>query len=170
MRRGGRRSTRLAGYDYRQPGGYFITVCSHLRGPLFGSIADGQMVLSPLGDLVSSKLCAIQDHFRHVRLDQYVVMPDHLHAILILESSGTASNVPMGEGYGKPVPGSLSTVVRSFKGAVTRAWRLASSDATARVWQRGFFERVIRDSSELNEYRRYIAHNPLLWDSDSPVE
>ncbi|RMF23817.1 MAG: transposase, partial [Bacteroidetes bacterium] len=134
MTRYHRRSIRLKGYDYTQPGAYFITICTHRRAPLFGRVVDGAMVLNEYGEAAQACWDEIPTHFPHVELDAYVVMPNHIHGILWITDVGARHAVPQQhavpqhavpphgpiEQFGKPVPGSIPTIVRSFKSAVTR--------------------------------------------------
>ena len=116
-----RRSIRLKGYDYSQIGAYFITICTQNRECLFGKIVDGKMVLNPFGRIVAdewTKTALIRDE---IKLDEWVVMPNHFHGIVVVTNCrGTARRAPTVERFGKPVSGSIPTIVRSFKSAVTK--------------------------------------------------
>jgi putative transposase len=170
-----RRSIRLRGYDYTRPGAYAITISS-LRGDhSFGQVLDGEMRLNVYGEIVRDCWKEIPAHFPHATLDTFVVMPNHLHGIILIEERvhdgggfprrGTACRAPT-EQFGKPVPGSLPTMVRSFKSAVTRRINQQRGTVGGRVWQQGYYEHVIRDQQELDKFRRYILENPLKWDLD----
>jgi putative transposase len=120
-----RRSIRLKGYDYTRAGAYFITIVTQNRVCLFGAVVEGRMRLNPLGQIVQECWLAIPDHFPHALLDEFVIMPNHLHGIIVLqemENSVGARHVPRRrrEEFGKPVPGSIPTIVRSFKSAATK--------------------------------------------------
>jgi REP-associated tyrosine transposase len=173
IERGGqhRRSIRLLGADYTEAGGYFVTICTDERRNIFGQVIEGRVLLTPLGEICSQCLQGIPEHFAHVKVAQFVVMPNHLHAILILDV-GARYIVPGDRGtrtpeqFRKPVTGSVPTIVRTFKAAVTRR--------TARelkwpgdIWQRNYYERVLRDGKEYAQASRYIAENPLRWGWDS---
>lgn len=123
-------------------------------------------ILSSLGRPIRAALQEIPDHFEHVELDEHVVMPNHLHLILFFHGRGTTCRAPTREGFGKPVAGSLPTVIRSTKGIVTKRWRVLSGDKRAVVWQRNYFESAIRGERELDRRRRYIRQNPRNWELD----
>jgi len=178
----GRRSIRLNDYEYRSPGSYFVTICATRREPLFGRLVDNNVLLSAIGIVLDACWREIPDHFPHVTLDESMIMPDHFHGILTLtdtsaearhavsrpqramDAQGARHAVPLpppGETFARPVAGSLPTIVRSFKSAVTRAARDVTSSARQRIWQRGYHEHIVRDHAELDRIRRYIAGNPL---------
>ena len=156
-----RRSIRLAGFDYRQPGAYFVTICTRQRESILADILDEGLFLSPLGRVVLRCWRQIPAHFPHVGLDVHVIMPDHIHGILRMNRRGTPWRAPTPrEAFGGPVSGSLPTVIRSFKSAVgilAAGQRLCSG----RVWQRGDYERVIRGQKELDRLREYVVQNPM---------
>lgn len=177
MRR--RRSIRLSGYDYTQPGVYFVTLCTQNRECFFGEIINGKMILNEYGKIVDACWAAIPEHFNHVMLDTYVVMPNHVHGIITImvrNGSGVGARhaVPLPsdlssnsfESFGKPVRGSIPTVIRSFKSAVAKRVNQIRDTPGISIWQRNFHERVIRDERELNQIREYVNHNPLSWDLD----
>jgi putative transposase len=172
--RHGRRSTRLPAYDYTQPGAYAVTVSTQDGAQLFGQILDGEMQLNMYGQIVQDCWSEIPAHFSHVALDMFTVMPNHAHGIIVIEERtrdgghhrrGTACRAPTEE-FGKPVRGSLPTIVRSFKSAATRSINDLRGKPGERLWQRGYYERVIRNEQELNRFRNYILENPLKWHLD----
>ena len=151
-----RRSIRLRGHDYGSPGAYFVTVCA--RTHLFGRVHECEVIASRYGEITSDCWTEIPSHFPHVRIDVFVVMPDHLHGILFLlrrESSATA--------VGRISPGSLGAVIRSFKSAV--AFRINSSRGArvGGIWQRNYFDEIIRNPDDLERVRAYIRNNPGRW-------
>jgi REP element-mobilizing transposase RayT len=160
----GRRSIRIPGYDYTQPGVYFVTVNTYNRRPLLGRIQANIVRLSRLGRLVRARWAEIPAHFSHVGLDEFVIMPDHIHAVLVLRSQGSPKASGAEEQFGHPTAGSIPTIVRSFKGACTRHVRRALADSRYRLWQDGYYERVIRSEREWDRIRSYIRANPLLSD------
>jgi len=107
-----RRSIRLPGYDYSQPGGYFVTICTRDRECVLGEVADGQVRLSPLGQIAAGCLADLPSHFQDVELDEWVVMPNHIHAILVIHGRGTA-HLPRPQVLGA-VP--LPTPIRPSRG------------------------------------------------------
>ncbi len=177
-----RRSIRLKGYDYTQPGAYFVTICTHNREPLFGRVVDGEMVLNAFGEIVWACWGEIPDHFPHVELDAFVVMPNHVHGIIWIvdhpgathaqnvgathaQNVGATHALPL-QGPRGPVSGSLGAIVGSFKSAVTRRINELRGTPGARVWQRNYYEHIIRNERALNAIRRYIVENPLRWHLD----
>jgi len=166
-----RRSIRLKGYDYSRAGAYFITICTHARACLFGEIVDGKMRLNDAGRMVQGCWDAIPKHFPDVVTDECVVMPNHIHGIVWV-GKGTACrapttcHVPTVEQFGKPVSGSLPTIIRSFKSAVTKRINESHGAAGAPVWQRNYYEHIIRDDESLNQIRQYIIDNPAQWAMD----
>jgi len=172
-----RRSIRLKGYDYTQPGAYFITVVSYQRQNIFGEIVDGEMHLNWAGNLVKQEWQRLPNRFPNIELGEFVIMPNHLHGIILIISKGTAETnqrynpemscqAPSNEQYGKPVPGSIPTIIRSFKSAVTLRVNQKREFTTTPVWQRNYFERVVRDQNELELIREYILDNPSQWSED----
>ena len=160
-----RQSVRLPGYDYAGPGAYFITVNTYLRRHIFGCILKGKVVLSDFGEVVEEEWRRTAQLRPYVRLDIYLIMPDHFHAILWFLGScgGTARRAPTEERFGRPVAGSLPTVMRSFKSACTRRINLIRFTPGALVWQPGYYDRVVRNEGELLRLRKYIRDNPSRW-------
>mgnify|MGYP001141816189 CR=1 FL=1 len=162
-----RRSIRLAGYDYTQAGAYFVTIVSRNRAQLFGEILDGEMHLNDLELIVHNMWLEIPCHFLNVNVDAFVVMPNHVHGIIILNDCDVGARhavpLPNVERFGKPVPGSIPTIVRSFKSAVTNRINLMRNTPGASVWQRNYYERIIRDEQEHETTLDYIYSNPQNW-------
>ena len=165
-----RRSVRLRGYDYAQGGGYFVTTCVAQKRCVFGNIENNQMRLSVYGKFVKECWLAITEHYPHVILDEYVIMPNHFHGILIINASGRAQHAaPLHATCNVPAQ-SLGAIVRSFKSATTRCvniHRTAHRLSPVKVWQRNYYERIVRDETELDSIRRYIIENPLNWTEDT---
>ncbi len=133
-----RRSIRLKGFDYSQAGLYFITICTHDRSCLFGEIQDGTMRLNETGRIVSECWLEVPRHSPGVQLDAFVVMPNHIHGVVvILPRGGHARSgqraAAIAEGFAKPVAGSLATLVRSFKAAVSKRARAMQGPAARQV-------------------------------------
>ena len=165
---------RLRGYDYAQPVAYFVTVCTQDRVCLLGEVVDGRMRLSRFGRVVLECWADITRHFPGVNVDLHVVMPNHLHGIRAIAhpGRGTACRSPTAtEAFGRPSPNSIPTVVRSFKSAATRRSNIVRETPGESVWQRSYYERVIRNEEELNAVRQYILDNPAKWqeDADNPA-
>ncbi len=180
-----RRSIRLKGYDYTQAGAYFITIVTKDRACLFGEVVEDDMRLSPMGIIVQECWLAIPDHFPHAVLDEFVVMPNHVHGIIVLNETEKVGArhatprppaaprppaVPRPEQFGKPVPGSIPTIVRSFKSAATKCINEYRGTPGAPVWQHNYYEHIIRTEESLNCIREYILTNPLRWHLDRQNE
>ncbi|WP_035841994.1 transposase [Crocinitomix catalasitica] len=186
-------STRLQNWDYRWDGAYFITICTKNRDHYFGKIINGKMVLSNIGVLANVFWHEIKNHTKNVKLGEFVVMPDHIHGVLILkgnkieneiENHGSTDNMiealhatPLSY-YQKPAineqknktmanispkSNSISTIIRSYKSAVTKhANRLGFDFA----WQPRFYDHIIRDKKSFETISRYIINNPTNWGKD----
>ena len=117
-----RRSIRLKEYDYSAAGAYFITISAYNREPIFGEIVNGEMRLNECGRIAASCWDEIAVHFPNVELDAFIVMPNHVHGIIVIvvDGRGTACRAPTTEQFGKPVANSLPTIIRSFKSAATK--------------------------------------------------
>jgi putative transposase len=163
-----RRSIRLAGYDYTAPGSYFITICTARRADLFGKIVDGQMQASLFGEIAGREWLRLEERFPQLKLDAFVVMPNHLHGIIILIGDKPGLEEPGArEGFGCPVPGSLPSLVRSYKSAVTLKINARRNLPGIPVWQRNYWEHAIRDEVDWSRIREYVVNNPLRWMEDS---
>ena len=154
-----RRSIRLASYDYGHPGSYFVTVCTNQRLFLFGEVVGSEMHLSPYGGIVTNCWHDLVDHYAHVGLDTFVVMPNHVHGIIVL--TDVDRRTARSRSYGLP------EIVRAFKTFCSRRINEARATPGESVWQRSYYERVIRDEAELDRTRRYIVGNPANWSRDA---
>ncbi len=175
-----RRSIRLKGYDYSQAGAYFVTMVTFRRECLFGEVVDGEMVLSKFGQVAKQQWEKLPRRFQNVEADTLVVMPNHIHGIIVINDDdrrGTAEKskdlgaepsrrAPTREQFQKPVPGSIPTIIRSYKSAVTYRINLMRGIKDAPVWQRNYHERVIRNEREMETFWNYIQANPLQWETD----
>jgi putative transposase len=173
-----RRSIRLPDHDYTSPGAYFVTIRTHQGKLLFGEVVDGEMRLTEWGQLVSDCWLQIPEHFAHVKLDTWVVMPNHLHGILVIINPvvGAQHAAPLPPAPLPPAPlpsrrtniqsGSLGAIVRSFKSAVTRRINRMWGTPGTPVWQRNYYEHIIRNDAALERIREYIQHNPARWSED----
>jgi len=168
-----RRSIRLQGYDYSQAGAYFVTLCAWNRVCIFGDMSEGQMQLNSGGQAAEKCWLSIPEHFPHVQLDAFVIMPNHVHGIIwIIDTVCVGPNVgaknfsPLQPNTSKPISPSktVGSIVRGFKIGVTKWYR--SNTDTHQVWQRNYFEHVIRDDKSLNRIREYIIENPTHWAQD----
>jgi REP element-mobilizing transposase RayT len=206
-----RRSIRLAGYDYAQAGAYFLTVCTFKRECLFGEVVAGSMVLNPAGYVVAEEWVKTAAIRAEIELDEWVVMPNHIHGIVMIRARGgdvrigrrgdrpvaptssltrpvaptsltrpvapTSSTRPIAATSTRPIaatstrpvalagprPKSIGALVAGFKSAATRRLNQLRETPGAAVWQRNYYEHIIRDESSLYRIRAYIAANPARW-------
>ena len=162
-----RRSIRLKDYDYSQPGAYFVTVCVKEKNSIFGSIYNSKMVLSPVGRIVYQCWRDIPKHFDSMKLDIFVVMPNHLHGIIVITkdfSRGVQLNAPTVNASNfyssiSPKQKTLSIIIRTFKAAVTTHCRKSKHHFFQ--WQRNYYEHIVRNEDGLKIIREYILNNPL---------
>ncbi len=173
-----RRSIRLKEYDYARAGAYFVTVCTNNKECLFGDVVEGNMTISQFGAVAMKCWVEIPNHFTGLSVDEFVIMPNHIHGILSFVGARHAvpelttepkSNVSPRETieqFGKPVVGSLPTIIRSFKSTVTKKINQIRNLRGGPLWQRNYYEHVIRNENELNRIREYILKNPLKWELD----
>ncbi len=161
-----RHSIRLRGYDYTQAGLYFLTICAYRRQCLFGKIRNGKMLLNEAGRIVRGVWQALPARFPSVSLDTWVVMPNHLHAIIVLQGAGFT---PMkGAASSAPTPGrvALGSIARAFKSLSAIQVNRKLGRTGSPLWQRNYYEHVIRRGADLDDIRRYIAENPSRWAED----
>ena len=167
-----RRSIRMSGYDYAEEGAYFVTVVTHQRECLFGGIADGEMRVDGYGEVVRDEWLRSVQIRREIELDAFVVMPNHLHGIVVIRDVGAHGRAPLPPLAPHRPPRSLGSFVAGFKSAVTKRINEIRDAPGVPVWQRNYYEHVIRDEDDLDRVRRYIAENPLRWseDPENPLE
>lgn len=147
-----RKSPRKYGYDYTQPGGYFVTICTHHRDHLFGEIIDRQMHRNAWGNVAAACWQAIPEHFPHSAIDSFVIMPNHIHGILFVDEGNTYT---------------LGQIINVFKGAVTREInRTRPEHERDPIWQRNFHDTIIKDDAMLVQLREYMRQNPARWQED----
>jgi len=164
-----RRSIRLSNHDYHRPGAYFITLVTHGRERLFGEIVNGDMSLNALGGIVEEEWRRTGRVRREIEIDAFVVMPNHAHMIVLVGAHGRAPlHAPPPEHPPEPfrAPRSLGSLVAGFKSVVTKRINEACDTPRAPVWQRNYYEHVIRDETELAHIRQYILDNPPRWKED----
>jgi REP element-mobilizing transposase RayT len=153
-----RKSPRLRSYGYASPGAYFVTVCTHDRRPLFGEVRHGIMGLNEFGSAVWKAWAALPARFPSIESDWFVVMPNHLHAVIVLLT-------PAEQVKSKAGP-TLGGVVGALKSLGHKGIRDLGEGLYPRVWQERYHEHVVRDEDELRRIRKYIAENPLKWEFD----
>jgi REP element-mobilizing transposase RayT len=161
-----RRSIRLKDYDYSQAGAYFITLSAHNRQCLFGDIVDGAMHLNRIGEIVQSGWLRSENIRSEIELDEFVVMPNHVHGIILICDSVSTQQRAHGRAPLHRKPKSLGSFIAGFKSAATRQMNAHFNTPRRRIWQRNYYEHVIRNEEELSNVRQYIANNPLKWDLD----
>ncbi|MGD0591288.1 MAG: transposase [Bacteroidota bacterium] len=182
IKRHNRRSIRLKEYDYSQPGEYFITICTYNHEYTLGEIINSEMRLNEIGKIAEKCWKEISNHFMNVELDEFVVMPNHLHGIFTISEpveyiQPNTKNVDVGVQNFEPlpqntyqhiIPKSLGSIIRSYKAAVTHECRQCGYHDFR--WQRNFYDRVIRNDNELDKIRDYILNNVLQWafEKDNP--
>jgi REP element-mobilizing transposase RayT len=149
-----RKSPRLQGFDYRTCGLYFVTICSYQQRHIFGSVVGTRVILSSLGSIVHQQLEELSQHQPMVTVHSFIVMPNHIHALIEVISEQT------------PVANrSLSTIVGTFKYMCAKQWRKCTGNAEP-IWQRSFHDRYVRDERQYMCYLQYILDNPIKWSVD----
>jgi REP element-mobilizing transposase RayT len=167
-----RRATRLPGYDYSQQGAYFVTICAHNRECLFGDVGDGEIKLNNLGQLVYEEWLYTENIRPEVHLDGFVVMPNHLHGVITIASPrtvGAHGREPLHAEHSilYRKPRSLGSLIAGFKSAATKRINQFRHTPGQPVWQRNYYEHIIRDEMDLDRIRRYIQENPAKWAEDA---
>jgi putative transposase len=160
-------STRLRDWDYSSPGYYFITICAKDRNNYFGRVVDGIVELSGIGSVAQECWQNIPVHFPHVKLDEFIVMPNHVHGIIIINAKHnveTQNFASLQNNKFGPQSKNLGSIIRGFKIGVRKWTTMNNIDFQ---WQSGFYEHVIRNDAELNRIRQYIIENPAKWEFDS---
>jgi putative transposase len=181
------KSIRLPNRDYGANGGYFVTICTHQKQHFFGNVVNGQMCLSPIGEIAQKYWADIPNHFDFVHLDAYVIMPNHMHGIVVIDRphnthdtsvetlqcnvSTCKSQSPRQKFMSaiSPNAGSLGAIARSYKSAVT--YWCSKNGHDYFKWQPRFYEHIIRDNTSLDRIREYIINNPIEWreDKNNPI-
>jgi putative transposase len=222
-----RKSIRLSEYDYSFPNWYYITICAHEKRNLFGKINNGKMILNKFGYVVEEEWIQTKEIRKYVDLDYYIIMPNHLHGIIIIEQSiddagatrryeskdlygrgelnsptgdksGRIQYVPTNNKLKSPshttknvgatrrvaqnnddraiqriaptrqtlIPNSLGSIIGQFKSKVTKRLRELSGNSDLKIWQRNYYEHIIRNEIDLQNIRKYTKLNPLKWEID----
>jgi REP element-mobilizing transposase RayT len=174
------RSIRLKGYDYSQPGAYFVTICTKDRRCLFGDVIDGEVRLNSFGRIVEEEWLRSAEIRSEIKLDAWVVMPNHIHGIVFITRKSTVGatgqarspcifdRAPLhatrsARGPEKRSPGSF---ISGLKATVTRLVNQLRGTRGSTIWQRNYYDRIIRNEEELKTLRGYVAENPLQWEVD----
>jgi REP element-mobilizing transposase RayT len=173
-----RRSIRLKGYDYSQSGLYFITICIQNREFLLGKIEQNLMILNPAGEMVKQMWQQLPQRFPHIQIDEFAVMPNHLHGIISISMVNTIpSNHIQGQYLEQIQPlettksVKLGDIIGAFKSMTTHQYIQGIKQDNwqgfmGKLWQRNYYEHIIRDQESLNNIREYIINNPLKWEDD----
>ena len=174
-----RRSIRLPDYDYSQNGAYFITICAFQRQRIFGEIKNNEAILSPIGEIIREEWERTPILRPEIELGAYVVMPNHFHAIVHIFNENV-KNVPQVVAYGyTPLPEmpiksdfrspsrTIGSLVRGFKASVTTRVNTQRNSPGSPIWQRNYYESIIRSDEAYAQIEGYILDNPLNWLTDS---
>jgi len=181
-----RRSIRLKGFDYTKQGAYFITICTNNRDNLFGEIVSDKIILNEYGEIANAVWKKIPNHFPNVELDEYIIMPNHVHGIIVIEgnnvgvidySVGAIHELPLQETtlpqqkdfvanriYRRKM--TIPKIVGYYKMNITKQINLLRNKPGVTVWQRNYYDRIIRNDVELKIKREYIKNNPARWNED----
>lgn len=172
-----RRSIRLQGYDYSQSGAYYVTIVTHGRECLFGQVNNAEMRLNQFGQIVQRAWFDLPNHYPHVELGTFCIMPNHVHAVIVLNDDGRGGSILGDVGAGhvgaglRPAPTEtrhpLSEIVRAFKSFSARRINVLRKTQGIPVWQRNYYEHIIRNDDEHNRIHLYIESNPVNWMEDN---
>ena len=153
-----RRSIRLKGYDYSQSGAYFVTICTHNRGLLFEE--------EEVKKILDKEWLNTGGIRQNVILDEFVVMPNHLHGIImIIQGVGAYCDTPLQNRFKSPSK-TVGAIIRGFKSTTTRQINLFHNTPGIPIWQRNYYDHIVRNEDEMNKIREYIRNNPLKWSLD----
>lgn len=154
-----RHTVRLPGFDYSSANWYYVTICVHERERFFGKIFDGRMISSPAGRMIELEWLKLRIRYLNIRLDKFVVMPNHFHGIIQLIRAGT-----------RPAP-TLGTIIGNYKSITTHEYidgirKYTWPSFKNKLWQRNYYEHVIRDEQDFDHVKKYIIENPINWTKD----
>lgn len=180
-----RRSIRLKGYDYSKAGLYFITICIHNRKCLFGEITNDKIILNEFGDIAFNQWAKLPDRFSNFELDVFQIMPNHMHGIILLDEPVGATLAVAQNGLNEhginwagarragasPAPTTVGNMVGAYKSLVSNdcleQFELKRpNEMMGKLWQRNYYEHIIRDEQSLQRIRDYIINNPSKWKDD----
>ncbi len=169
-----RRSIRLKGYDYSQKGYYFVTICIQNRECLLGQSINNTIVLNDAGLMVQNIWKTLSEHYPGVGIDSYIIMPNHIHGIIIVGAGPRAC--PCGVNTlqreaGMDTTMKLSDIIHRFKSLTTNIYHKSVIQYNwpsfpGKLWQRNYYDHIIRNDQELNQIREYIINNPVKWELD----
>lgn len=166
-----RRSIRLKEYDYSQEGAYFVTICTWNRECLFGDIVNGEVLLNEYGRVVEEYIDGIKERFDNVHIEEFVVMPNHLHGIIMIEQSvGIIHELSLQASFAERCKQRrkmlLPKIIGWFKMNTSKSINQMRDSEGRPVWQKNYYEHVVRNEKELRSIQEYIINNPLQWDLD----
>jgi putative transposase len=165
------KSIRLKEYDYSQLGGYFVTICTHKRECILGEIVDGEVRLSPFGEIAERHWDEIPRYFPGVELDASIIMPNHIHGIIVMNKLvGAIHESPLRMTRKQRRNMILSKIIGRFKMTAAKEINLLRNTMGSQIWQRNYYEHIIRNDRDLNNIRDYVVNNPLQWfhDDENP--
>jgi len=163
-----RKSIRLKNYDYGQQGAYDVTVCTRDQKEVFGDIINDEMVLNETGKIVEFTWMDLTQHNDNIELDEFIIMPNHIHGIIIIAGAGSKPALK-DKGAGlepAPTQHGLPEIVRQFKTFSARRINQINKTQDRHLWQRNYYEHIIRDQRDLERIREYIRNNPAKWAYD----
>jgi putative transposase len=160
-------SIRWNNWDYSSNGFYFLTICTKDRANIFGKIENGEMILNEFGEIVKSEWFKSGQIRKEIIIDEFIVMPDHIHGIVIIKNeivqNGNLNDMTKRE-LPHMKPKSISSFVAGFKSSVTKKINQLRNTPNKIIWQTGFYDRVIRNEIEYNNIKNYIINNPINWE------
>ena len=160
-----RKPNRLSGYDYSSPGYYFVTICTHQKRYHFANVVDGKIQLTKIGQFCLNLWHDLPERFEDIELDGFTVMPNHIHGILYFKPSADPLFHQENESHPR-----LGTVIGAYKSLVNLHFIKWSQDQNfhtpSKLWQRSYYDHVIRNEKSLDAIRSYIQSNPLNWEKD----
>ncbi len=168
-----RNSNRLNGYDYTQPGAYFVTIVTHNHACLFGDVIQSKMILNPYGEIANEQWMRLNIRFQSADFSTFVIMPNHVHGLIFLKGAGVdpqeddeifSSLRPYPGAF--VIPGSLGAIVRAYKASVSLRINNLRSPKITPIWQRNYYDHIVRDEHEFENIWKYIEANPAKWEDD----
>jgi REP element-mobilizing transposase RayT len=160
-----RRSIRLRKYDYSQAGAYFVTLCTRDRECLFGDVVNEEMAFNEYGNAINETWIWLGEQYEYIMLDEYIVMPNHFHGILVIHEDGRGGS-RTAPTYDPVKRKPLGRLIGAFKTVSTKRINEIRKTPGSVVWQRNYYEHIIRNQHDLHDIRQYILYNPLRWEED----
>jgi putative transposase len=170
-----RRSLRLPGYDYSQPGAYFVTLCTWLRKCIFGVIEDGMMQLNQAGQIAQKEWIRLGMRFPNADITNFVIMPNHVHGVVAIGKENKSFDIDRTTNNSTPqnlvmiqnqiIPGSLGAIIRAYKAFVSLRLHVILQ-YHGPIWQRNYYEHIISNELDLQNICEYIELNPYQWEQD----